>query len=287
MKTLSKKVLTENVYSVDMVRLRIRVRSDYIKDFFDRFSRNSDVDYWETTRFTQYRHNWTFKTIEPVFNKEVSFWVGYQFNAEQKSLKHWLVIEYNPNKNDITGGYLNTILQYFFNPVETEIVSVDIACDMPVNIKSIYCDKGGKQIKKVFDYGGDNKTVYLGQGNGRIKIYNKAREMGLKGVELTRYEISLNLNNMPLKHYEADITPCIDLVPIYCLDSYQFDMSLNGTDKALVYAILNGYPIEELTRDKRVKIKEILSNSAGNTLKSSGFADAFRKYFEYHMSIIH
>lgn len=293
MKKLTSKVLNNNVYSIDMVRLRIRIESSDVKSFFDKYSCNSDVSYYETTQFTKYKHNWLFTTMDyESFNKSskgVSFWVGYQFGSEQKSNKHWLVIEYNPNKNDITRGYLNDILLRFFNcSALVEIVSVDIACDMPINIKTVYCDKGGKQLKKVFDYGGDNRTIYLGQGNGRIKIYNKAREMGLEGVELTRYEISIsNFEHLPVSMSDVDISACINLVPIYCIDSYQFDMALNGTDKALVYAVLNGYPLEDLPRDKRGKIKKILSDSAGNTLESEGFANAFKKYFIYHKTIIH
>ena len=36
-------------------------------------------------------------------------------NMENKSYKYWLVIEYNPNKNDISTSYLNKILKYFYN----------------------------------------------------------------------------------------------------------------------------------------------------------------------------
>lgn len=289
---VTKKGVTENVYSVDMVRLKVRVFSEDIQTFFNAFTVDSNVDYWESTKFTEYRHNWRFKYMD-VFNKERSFYVGYSFNSEQKSLKHWLVIEYNPNKNDITYGYLNKILMRFFkSPVDVKVVSVDLACDMPVNITNVFCDKGGKKVRKLFDYGGDNKTIYVGQGNGRIKIYNKRKEILEKegreiGHDLTRYEISLScFEDFPIGHYMDDISPCIKLIPIYCISSYQFDMSLNGTDKAIIYAVLNGYPIEELTRDKRTKIKKILSESAGNTIESSGFAQAFTKYFNYHVSII-
>lgn len=288
-KSLTKKVLNENCYSVDMVRLKIRVPNDSVQSFFNSYSCDSNVTYWETSKFTEYRHQWLFKSMDNVTGKEKSFWVGFCFNSEVKSLKHWLVIEYNPNKHDIRFGELNKILTRFFaNIYDTEIASVDLACDMPVNINNLFFDKGGKKVKKIFDYGGDNKTIYYGQGNGRTKIYNKAREIGLDNVDLTRYEVTMsNFDHFPVRMYETDISPCIKVLPVYCIESYQFSMHLNSTDKAIIYAILSGYPIEELSRDKRGKIKKILSESAGNTIESAGFARAFTQYFKLYTSVIY
>lgn len=290
---VTKKGSSDNSYSVDMVRLRVKVFSENIQTFFNAYMTDSNVDYWESTQYTKYRHNWLFKYMD-VFNKECSFYVGYNFNSEQKSLKHWLVIEYNPNKNDITYGYLNKILKQFFSDItKVEIVSVDLACDMPVNITDIFCDKGGKKVKKIFNYGGDDKTIYLGQGDGRIKIYNKRHEILENekrdiGHDLTRYEVTVS----SFEHFAIckalcfNIAEYLNLAPIYCVSSYQVDMMLNGTERALIYAVLNGYPIEELPRKNKEKVKKILSESAGNTIESLGFAQAFTKYFKYHMSII-
>lgn len=308
-KRKNKKVLSKNVYSIDMVRLRVRVRSDLIKDYFDKFSFDSNVEYWESTRIKEYRHQWRIVDVQEVdkplgddglskvLYKGNSFWVGYQHNMENKSLKHWLVIEYNPNKLDINKGVLGEVLKKFYSDSSlVEIVSVDLACDMPVSISNVFCDKGGKSIKKLFDYGGDNKTIYIGEGSGRIKIYNKANELLKKqgidiGYDLTRYEISIQLNNgnvpFTIDLYNAFCESSFNLVPIYCLESYQYDMSLNETDKALLYAVLNGYPLEALSRRKKENIEKILSESAGNTLESIGFVNAFKEYFKKHTSILH
>lgn len=289
---LTEKCLNKNIYSVDMVRLRVRVRSDDIKDYFDKYSCDPNVEYWETCRIKEYRHNWKFSSLGVFKGDSSSFWIGYQHNRENKALVHWLVVEYNPNKNDVSTGYLCEILGRFYRDHDSvQVVSVDLACDMPVNISSVFCDKGGKSIKKLFDYGGDNKTIYLGEGSGRIKIYNKARELGIDDINLTRYEISIHFDcngahPMRPSTYMAFDSGSFELVPIYCVDSYQFDMTLNGTDKALLYAVLNGFPLEELTRDKKNKIKKILSDSAGNTLESIGFVSAFKEYFKNHISCI-
>lgn len=286
-----------NVYSVDMVRVRVRVSSDDVSRYFSTFTMNSDVEYYETCQIKKYRHNWTFKEMLPGFKHPIpcSFWLGYQHNMEIKSTRHWLVIEFNPNKCDMNYGYLNKLLRAFYRSVnEVQIVSVDLACDMPININNVFCDKGGKRVKKIFDYGGiDNKTIYLGEGAGRIKIYNKARELGLVGENRTRYEITNQFDNsggvpFTVKQYESFEVCTIEplLVPIYVLESYQFDMSISQTDRALVYAVLNGFPIEELSRDKRTKIKKILSESAENTLDSNGFVNAFRQYFARFIQVI-
>jgi len=283
-----------NFYSVDMVRLRVRVHSDDILKFFNPFGSNSDVEYYETCQIKKYRHNWTFKNNDLILKQINSFWMGYQHNMEQKSQKYWLVIEYNPNKVDMLHGYLNTILKRFYQSYkEVQVVSVDLACDMPININNLFCGKGTKHIKKLFDYGGDNKTIYIGEGPGRIKIYNKARELGLKDENKTRYEISIVFDNsgcipQTVALYEAFEVCSIEslLVPIYVLESYQFDMVINGTDRGLVYAVLNGFPIEELPRDKKTKIKKILSESASNSLDSNGFVNAFRHYFASFISVI-
>lgn len=280
----------ENNYSVDMVRLRIRVKHEEVKCYFNQFSCDPNVEYWETCRIKEYRHNWKFTSMD-VFKGTSSFWVGYQHNRENKGLKYWLVIEYNPNKNCASEGFLGDILRYFYSDIDrVEIVSVDLACDMPVNINNVFCDKGGKSIKKLFDYGGDNKTIYIGEGSGRIKIYNKARELGLEGTNLTRYEISVHFGgSLPctIDMYDAFCEQSFNLVPIYCIDSYQFDMCINETDRAILYAVLNGYPMEALSRRKKDNIEKILSESAGNTLESIGFVNAFKDYFKSYISILH
>jgi hypothetical protein len=254
---------------------------------------NSDVEYWETCRIKDYRHNWLFSSNDEVFKGvSSSFWVGFKHNREiNNKYKYWLVIEYNPNKNDISQGYLNKVLSaFFYDMFDVEIVSADLACDMPVNINNVFCDKGGKKVKKLFDYGSDNKTIYLGEGSGRIKIYNKARELGLENQDLTRYEISVHFDNNKIPfnmgQYEVFSEETLGLVPIYCLESYQFDMSLNETDRAILYAVLNGYPLESLSRRKKENIEKILSESAGNTLESIGFVKSFKDYFKFHMSTI-
>lgn len=283
-----------NVYSVDMVRLRVRVSSLEVEKYFSCFSQSSDIDYYETCQIKKYRHNWTFKTMDFIMKKANSFWMGYQHNMEQKALKHWLVIEFNPNKVDMLHGYLNKLLKRFYSSYkEVQIVSVDLACDLPININNVFCGKGNKHIKKLFDYGGDNKTIYIGEGPGRIKIYNKARELGLEGENRTRYEITMVFDNsgcvpMTIATWEAFEICTIEslLVPIYVLESYQFDMTLDGTDRGLIYSVLNGFPIEELPRRKKEKIKKILSQSAGNTLDSNGFVQSFRQYFKNYMLVI-
>lgn len=270
-----------------MVRLKVLARVEDVQAFFNQYECNPDIEHWTTTEYFKFRHNWKFTSMSNIFKGiSSSFWVGYQHNAASKAHEYNLVIEYNPNKCDTSEGYLNVILRHFYyNPDMVTIVQVDLACDMPVNINSLYMDKCGKQVKKTLDYGGDNKTIYLGEGDKRVKIYNKAKELGIENMDLTRYEMTLKIN-IPVSRYENFGSSNFELMDMYCIDSYQFDMNLNGSDTAIIYAVLNGYPLENLERRKKDKIKKILSESAGHTMESDGFVSAFKDYFKLYISDI-
>ena len=151
-------------------------------------------------------------------------------------------------------------IRYLFNTLSVEVVSVDVAMDIPVNINRLIIDKYRKQTYKLFDNGGDDKTHYLGKGDGRIKIYNKAREMGIEG-DLTRYEISkyirLPIRSVINEGYEFNG----ELIPL----GYINGEGINVDDKTLYsqyWAVLNGYPISELTRRYREKVRKLINNHA-------------------------
>lgn len=279
-KEINLKSLKNNVYSVDMVRLKRRTYDDEVQEFFNKYSCDSNVKYWETSKFKSYRYNWLFQAVDPFGNQQ-SFWCGYCHNAERKSNKHGLIIEYNPNKCEFMPYLWQILCRFFHEQWFVEVVSVDLACDMPVNILNLSysIDGRGGVVRKLFDYGSDNKTYYIGEGDGRKKIYNKGRELGLKDVDLTRFEISLDANQMLYQTDDFEF-PKDKLIEIYNLENYQYRLDINGTDRALIYAIMNGFPINELPRTKRQKIEQILSESAGNTLDSIQFQNAYILYFK-------
>jgi hypothetical protein len=281
--------------SVDMIRLRVRVSVDEMQEYIERFENDPDVEYWNDRRYKKYHHNFTFhEMLETpkknskgrIINSEASFYLGYQNNAEKKSNKYFLVLEYNPNKCAKMLQLFNILLRWFGSPL-VEVVSADIATDIHCNIMDLFYSvktKGGV-VHKTFDYGGDNKTYYIGEGDYRKKIYNKRREANLD-YELTRFEISVPVK-IYLKCMEEFKIP-LDKIPIlYSFKNYQTDMFINGTDRAIIFAIMHGFPIKEIERTKREKIEKILSQTARIPLDSIVMEHTLKNYLRQLYNSIH
>lgn len=108
--------------------------------------------------------------------------------------------------------------------------------------------------------GGDNKTIYLGKGNNRVKIYNKCRESDLD-YDLTRVEISSSLD---IGIHDLDnFFYGLDLPDIY-LNQYVYsfaDMEKKN-NKDIMYCILfalqEGYDINDLPRRYKEHVKLML-----------------------------
>jgi hypothetical protein len=210
---------------------------------------------WIGYGYSSYKYNFTVDGTNE--GKTYSFYVGYCQNNELRTKKHNLIVEYNPNKVPLENGILKYIFENFLRR-NTEVLSVDIAVDlMNVNIQYLIVDKHSKHLKMTYDLGGDNKTVYIGKGDGRVKIYNKARETGQLEKVWTRYELSKQINldicnihtlslneNIPEIYYIIN-TPIIE----------------DKTLSALFYAVLMGYDINDLSRNYREKLKDIAKPS--------------------------
>lgn len=263
-----------------MIRLKVHVPSADVEMFMARYSENIEVSYYESLSFKKYRYNWNFKVNSVYGTGIVGFWIGFYHGSEKIGQAHNLVIEFNPNKCEEI-PYLWVLLKRFYsNSKLVECVSGDIACDMPVNILDVLYMPHGRRNKKTFDNGGDDLTYYFGSRSedGYIKIYNKSRELGVEDIDLTRYEVTrkfgFTLDQGISVHMNWDC-----LVDINILDNYQYNLNIGDTEKALIYAVMYGYPMSNITRKYKDKIKKILSESAGNTLESNKFDECIRNYF--------
>jgi DNA relaxase NicK len=262
-----------------MIRIITRVKITDFEYFQLYISQEPAVKMYQTMKYKDYKYNYVYsvKTKE----EEYSFWVGYRHNSEKVGVSYQMCIEFNPNKVppwDKVWLYLMTN----YIKEDSRIVSCDVAIDlMNINIQNIVIDRKLKRDMFTYDKGGDNKTYYLGKGAGRVKIYNKARERGMEGVNWTRYEVSLKIDEQ-VKWYEQ-INIKEELPGIYCYE--QMQLCDDKTITALVYAVMNGYPVNDLSRTYKEKIKKMF-NDCKVSIDNNSITKCIREYVKELLTVI-
>lgn len=191
------------IYSVDMLRLKCYITDSTFSEIEFRFNtcwKDFVKACYTSAKIEQFFFNYNIEIEEGK-----SFWFGFKHNSEKTiTTENELVrrkgynftIEFNPNKlkDDSIILYLLSISDTWY------LKSLDLACDVKVNILDIIYDKNKKRNVHFFSKGYDDKTIYIGEGNGRVKIYNKKRESNLEILgDLTRIEISMNFEDFFLK----------------------------------------------------------------------------------------
>lgn len=158
------------------------------------------------------------------------------------------------------------------------IKSYDIAFDMKISILDLIWDMSGRSLEKIDNRGFDNKTIMLGKGDGRLKIYNKKKESNLDIIgDMTRIEISrevedFRIRDVKLLNYD-NIFPSIYINNyIYSLEDYQ-----DKTTLALLYAVQNGFPLRDLTKTYRKKIKNMLEGGYKIKFRNQVVTDLLRQ----------
>lgn len=252
------------MYSVDMLRLKT-----YIS-----YSKFTEIEFRFNTCWKKYvKKNFSSSQIKNFFYNYVieteegnSFWFGFLHNSENRKFEqrkkevftddvYNFTIEFNPNKlKDFF------ILFYFFNFSDSwYLVSYDLAFDLRVNVLDLIWDLSGKHLEKIDNRGYDKKTVYIGVGDGRIKIYNKKEESKVEITgDLTRVEMSRSGEDFEIR--KMKIWKYDELFPCVYLNNYIYSLS-DYSDKtllAVLFAVQNGYPLRDLTRYMRDKIKKLL-----------------------------
>lgn len=253
------------IYSLDMFRVKTYI--DYDKysnlDFYLRtYFKDNIKKFWITDKIMQFKYNWVIEIEEGK-----SFYFGFHHNNEKKDMhegKYNLTIEFNPNK--LKDNKL--ILKILALSDNWYIKSFDIAFDLRININDIIYDMSGRNIEKIENRGFDNKTISVGKNDGRFKIYNKKKESDLDILgDLTRVEISREMEDFPIKN--TKILEYDNIFPSIYLNNYIVSFS-NYEDKTLLgllYAVQNGFPLKNLTKTYRKKIKDLLEG--GNKIKFS------------------
>lgn len=276
------------IYSIDMLRLKTYITYDVYNsvDFYFRtYHKDKIKRYWIDDRKQCFKYNWSIEIEEGM-----SFWFGFCHNSETKlpesmSPEYNLTIEFNPNKlqDDKLVLYILGLSGFW------KIVRYDLAIDLKLNIKDLIFDKSGKRKFKVISNGFEDKTVYIGSsGTDKfVKVYNKKHESGLNIVgDLTRVEITKEVNSFPVQDiafWEYD-----NFFPDIYLNNYVYslsDLDYRKKDKtlyAILYAVQNGYPLNDLSRQYRMKIKDLLEGGYNIRFDSTSSNQALRRVILYY-----
>lgn len=178
-----------SVSSLDMVRLRLKFAGNdaYVARLEDRVQRlDSLTNSWNKRRSApgQYAHLHTLEYGDSV----VAFGVG-QFVRGVKADMRRGFIEFNPNKVGGGDGLLDFLRLVGSRVERCELVRYDLAVDLPVARSRVRVRKDRR--KYAFEQG-DALTEYLGRRNadGYVKVYDKAAELGVRDMDLTRVEMT-------------------------------------------------------------------------------------------------
>ena len=269
-------------YSVDMVRLMVRLRPGEFQTIFDYQARMPDMSFYMSNRAKDYHIN------VQVKKKEYSYWMGYKHNSSIDN--NDFVLEYNPNKvrNDLLIEY---ILNNYFNKVtcydirySPKVCSVDIAVDIDCNILNCLVFKQTKG--RYLFYSGstgraDDFTIYIGKGAGRVKIYNKALESGLN-YDLTRYEVSLKLD----KPLQSIRTVKVDVETKPVLKIIDMQLGMDPEMRATINGLLQEpYLINQLSQYKRKKYREMIDNCNDFKLDSKEIEKKIIEYVDNNINL--
>ena len=272
-------------YCIDMIRLSCKISSEkFERKIASRLIVYGEkINNWVSSRITDFYNNSNY------IDDDCSFWFGFMFNREKLEGKKMgslntefnLTVEFNPNKgkdNKLLLSILNVSNNWF-------IKSCDFAVDIPTNILNICgLDKGLKKCLMTYDCGGADKTYYIGKRDNRVKIYNKSIESGLSN-DLTRIEITKSLNNLPVKEVSSYMYE--GYFPELFINEYQISIDDCLGDKtlfAIVYAVSNGFPLHDLTRDYKKKVKEFLQNKKPIVIDFNGLSECLKKYIFYYFN---
>lgn len=268
-------------YSIDMIRLKTFLTYSVFTEIEFRFKtcwKDFVKRYYTTPQHKQFFYNYQIEVGEGQ-----SFWFGFCHNTERRSFdenaSYNFTIEFNPNKlkdNKIIMYLLNLSGKWFLR-------SYDLAMDLKVNILDIITDMSCKRRVFTMSYGYDNKTIISGKGDGRTKIYNKKIESNLNITgDLTRVEVTREYDDFPIsdiKNFKYD-----DNFPTLYLNNYLYSFK-DYEDKtllAILYAIQNGFPLKDLSRTYKSKIKKLLEGGHKIRFDNKTATDVIRKTVFYY-----
>lgn len=189
--------------------------------------------------------------------------IGYKHNSARDYVDGFydMRVEFNPNKQTKLFDGFWELFKGYFKHYQKKVKQVDIAFDVPVDIKKIIAISKTGRHKSYF-----KNTLYFGSsGNaGRLKIYDKKTE--LEENQKIKIEHDLTRIEYTLK-FEEPITFQILSKAQLTMTQSEYEISLLNVDnlkgelKAAILAIYHGYmDFGEFTRTTKTKIKSALQD---------------------------
>lgn len=263
-------------YSIDMLRLKTFISYSTFSEIEFRFNtcwKDYIKKFYTTGRMKEFFYNYVVED-----EKENSFYFGFLHNSEKRidneNSKYNLTIEFNPNKLKD-----NKIIEYILSlSGEWYIKSYDIAMDLKVNILDLIVDKSGKRKIQMLSNGYDDITYRIGSGDCKVKLYNKKKESNLQICgDLTRIEVSRTLEDYPIQ--KIALFKYDGFFPKIFLNEYVMSLS-DYNDKtllALSYAVQHGFPLNDLSRVYKEKIKKMFKGGYEIKFHSNVVEDVFKQ----------
>jgi hypothetical protein len=265
-----------------MIRLKTYIDYDVYSnlDFYlNTYYKDTIEKYWISDRKMMFKYNYQIEVEEGR-----SFYLGFHHNNEKdvEPGLHNLTIEFNPNKLKD-----NILIQHILNlSGDWFIRSYDLAVDIKCNILDLIFDKGLKRHVHTFSNGGDDITYNIGKGDLRLKIYNKKRESKLDITgDLSRVEISRELDDFPVREVKF-LDWGLDNFPDIYLNNYIYSLSdyKDKTMLPIIYAVQNGFPINDLSRRYKEKLKNLFEGGQKIKFTNKDATEVLRKtIFTYFM----
>lgn len=244
---------------VTLDRLNIRVH-DVHKDDFDAFAR--DLSKFEALGTINLRWEYRKGAKDYAYNLHVgqgdgAVYVGYKHNSINPKLareRFDMKLDLNPNKHDWEKYKSFWICMSDFREFKKGIKSIDLAFDIDRPISRIIpVSTTGKAANKF------QTTFYFGQrgSHGFMRIYDKAKEEGLEGVDKTRVEFTICFED-PITFQVFKSISEYGVFEDYIISVVDFD-KLDVEMACILYAIQQGFrSLKDFSWRKKEKIKKAL-----------------------------
>lgn len=238
-KTYDIKEIIKPGWKLDKVKIKYTVRKkEEIQNIINQIELDVRVsERYESNNLKACRMNYTIKT------KDGNLYVGIGSNQPKLTFDEQMktiVIEYNPNKIDAfkIAPYLKVLL--FLDIHRREILSLDLAYDMFINISELEYTKRRKNEYECRISHEKLETVYLkkmGQ-NGSVRIYDKTLELN-GGINEEAEEETGEIFN---KKYTGDCT--------------RYEIRIKPGKLKLAFNLINPFLLSELVKLHKLEIKE-------------------------------